>query len=262
MKGAPDFSRLAKLYRWMEFFSFGPFLARTRSTFLDRLRDRRKALVLGDGDGRFTARLLGANARVRVDAVDGSKAMLAALMSRTGADAYRVRTRLEDIRGWSASDPDSGSDLDSDLDSDLGSDLGTDPGSGAGSGAGSKQAYDLIATHFFLDCLTEDEIGALAGRARRAAAPGALWVVSEFWVPSGWFGVLIARPIVAALYLSFGILTGLTVRALPDYARALQENGFRLLERRLRLNGLLVAELWDLHLKTAVDADWGPSSAL
>jgi hypothetical protein len=254
MKGAPDFNRLAKLYRWMEFFSFGPFLARTRSTFLDRLRDRRKALVLGDGDGRFTARLLGANAKVRVDAVDGSRAMLAALMSRTGPDAYRVRTRLEDIRGWSASDPDPGSDLDS----NLGSELGTDPGSGAG----SKQAYDLIATHFFLDCLTEDEIGALAGRARRAAAPGALWVVSEFRVPSGWFGLLIARPIVAALYLSFGILTGLTVRALPDYAPALQENGFRLLERRLRLNGLLVAELWDLHLKTAVDADWGPSSAL
>jgi hypothetical protein len=246
MKGAPDFNRLAKLYQWMEFFSFGPFLARTRSTFLDRLRDRRKALVLGDGDGRFTARLLGANARVRVDAVDGSRAMLAALMSRTGADAYRVRTRLEDIRCWSVSAPDPGSDL------------GTDPGSGPG----SKQPYDLIATHFFLDCLTEDEIGALAGRARRAAAPGALWVVSEFRVPSGWFGLLIARPVVAALYLSFGILTGLTVRALPDYAPALRENGFRLLERRLRLNGLLVAELWGLHRNTAVDVDWGPSSAL
>ena len=223
MKGAPDFNRLAKLYRWMEFFSFGPFLARTRSTFLDRLRDRRKALVLGDGDGRFTARLLGANAKVRVDAVDGSRAMLAALMSRTGPDAYRVRTRLEDIRGWSASDPDPGSDL------------------------GSKEPYDLIATHFFLDCLTEEEIGALAGRAWRAAAPGALWVVSEFAIPSGWFGRLIARPIVAGLYLSFGILTGLTVRTLPDYAGALRGKGFRLLERRLRLSGLLVAELWGLN---------------
>ena len=231
MRGAPDFNRLAKLYRWMEFFSFGPFLALTRGTFLDRLRDRHKALVLGDGDGRFTARLLGANAEVRVDAVDGSGAMLAALMSRTGPDAYRVSTRLEDIRGWSASDPDLGSDLSLDLGSDL----------------GSKEAYDLIATHFFLDCLTEEEIGALAGRARRAAAPEALWVVSEFAVPSGWFGLLIARPIVAALYLSFGILTGLTVRALPDYAGALQGKGFRLLERRLRLSGLLVAELWALN---------------
>jgi hypothetical protein len=223
MNGAPDFNRLAKLYRWMEFFSFGPFLALTRGTFLDQLRDRRKALVLGDGDGRFTARLLGANAEVRVDAVDGSGAMLAALMSRAGPDAYRVSTQLEDIRGWSASDPDPGSDLD------------------------SREAYDLIATHFFLDCLTEDEIGALAGRARQAAAPGALWVVSEFRVPSGWFGLLIARPIVAGLYRSFGVLTGLTVRALPDYAGALREKGFRLLEQRLRLSGLLVAELWGLN---------------
>jgi hypothetical protein len=224
MKGAPDFNRLAKLYRWMEFFSFGPFLALTRGTFIDRLRDRRKALVLGDGDGRFTARLLGANAEVRIDAVDGSGAMLAALMSRTGPDAYRVRTQLEDIRGWSASGP--------------------EPGSDSGSDLGSKEAYDLIATHFFLDCLTEEEIGTLAGRARRAAAPGALWVVSEFRVPSGWFGQLIARPIVAALYFSFGVLTGLTVRDLPDYAGALRGKGFRLLERRLRLGGLLVAELW------------------
>ena len=99
MKGAPDFNRLARLYRWMEFFTFGPFLAMTRGTFVGRLADRRRALVLGDGDGRFTARLLRANTAVTVDAVDGSEAMLSALMRRAGADADREKFRAK----WSFS---------------------------------------------------------------------------------------------------------------------------------------------------------------
>jgi len=214
MTEAPDFNRLARLYRWMEFFSFGPFLALTRGTFVGRLGDRRRALVLGDGDGRFTARLLRANSAVHVDAVDGSGAMLAALMHRAGPNASRVSTQLTDIRAWRAPD------------------------------TGSREPYDLIATHFFLDCLTTEEIEELAGRLRVAAKPGALWVVSEFAVPSGGFGRLIAGPIVAGLYFSFGMLTGLGVRALQDYGRGLRQAGFCLLERRQRLGGLLVAELW------------------
>jgi hypothetical protein len=71
-----------------------------------------------------------------------------------------------------------------------------------------------------------------------------LWVVSEFSVPAGWFGRLVARPIVASLYFSFGLLTGLAVRTLPDHVSALRDAGFTLLERRTRLGGLLVAELW------------------
>jgi len=77
-----------------------------------------------------------------------------------------------------------------------------------------------------------------------AAKPGALWVVSEFAVPAGWFGRLVAGPIVAGLYFSFGMLTGLAVRALPDYGGALHGAGFQLLERRERLGGLLVGQLW------------------
>lgn len=222
MKNTPNFNRLAGPYRWMEFFSFGPFLALTRGTFVDRLGDRRRALVLGDGDGRFTARLLRANSAVRVNAVDGSEAMLAALLLRAGPNAGRVNTHLADIRAWQAPNLD------------------------------SHDRYDLIATHFFLDCLTTEEIEQLAGRLRLAARPGALWVVSEFAVPSGWFGRLIAKPLLAGLYFSFGMLTGLAVRVLPDYDGALRQAGFGLLDRRERLGGLLVAELWGAK---ATDAD-------
>jgi SAM-dependent methyltransferase len=219
MSRAPDFNRLARLYRWMEWLSFGPWLALTRFTFLNRLTGCQRALVLGDGDGRFTARLLGVNEAVVVDAIDASAAMLRALECRAGREAGRVQTRLADVREWKAAEwqPETRQ---------------------------SDAAYDLIATHFFLDCLTTAEVAALAARLRDVVAPDALWVVSEFAVPDGWRGALIARPVVGSLYVAFGWLTGLTVRALPDHASALGGAGFHLVARRARLGGLLVSELW------------------
>ena len=206
----PDFGRLAGIYRWMELASFGPWLQRCRCAFLDELRGCRNALVLGDGDGRFTERLLRANAEVRIDAVDASEAMLLALVRRAGADAGRVRPHCADIRGWA---PDGG-------------------------------PYDLVVSHFFLDCLTTEEVRALAGRVRGAVGPEAIWVVSDFAVPKGLFGRLVARPVVWGLYWAFGLLTGLRVRRLPEHGEALQRCGFRLEQRRDWIWGLLVSEVW------------------
>jgi SAM-dependent methyltransferase len=211
MNEAPNFNRLAQAYRWMEWLSFGPWLALTRRTFLDQLSGARRALVLGDGDGRFTAHLLRTNPAVQVDAVDASKAMLQCLTLRAAPHSARLRTHLADIRTWSPQ---------------------------------PSAPYDLIATHFFLDCLTTEEVLSLATRLRSACAPSARWAVSEFAVPAGLFGRLIARPLVATLYFAFGLLTGLAIRRLPDHAAALSQAGFKCVEQRTHLGGLLVAEMW------------------
>jgi len=216
MSRPPNFNGLAGLYRWMEFFSFGPWLALTRRTFLGELTDCKRALVLGDGDGRFSASLLDANPAIRLEAVDGSGAMLEALVRRAGRNAARVRTEQIDIREWQA------------------------PARAQEFGP----PYDLIVTHFFLDCLIESEVRALAGKVREASSAQAVWVISEFRVPQGWFGRWIARPLVASLYLLFGLLTGLQVRRLPDYAAALREAGFTRTKQGTRLGGLLVSQLW------------------
>jgi SAM-dependent methyltransferase len=214
MTRTADFNGLARLYRWMEFFSFGPWLSMTRRTFIGQLAGSRRALVLGDGDGRFTAMLLRYNRAVSVDAVDASPAMLQALLRRSGEFSNRVQVHLEDVREWAVPAPI------------------------------AAMPYDLIATHFFLDCLTTREVNLLAAKIRLAASPGALWVVSEFAIPAGWFGRLVARPVVAGLYFSFRLLTGLEVRTLPDHEAAFCRAGFTLKERKSRLAGLLVAELW------------------
>jgi ubiquinone/menaquinone biosynthesis C-methylase UbiE len=214
MNATPNFDRLARPYRWLEFFSFGPCLALTRRTFIKNLADSHHALILGDGDGRFTARLLRINPTVQIDAIDASDAMLQALTRRAARNTARLHTHLADIRTWSP-----------------------DPAA----------PYDLIATHFFLDCLSTDEVASLATRLRVVCAPSARWIVSDFAIPPNPFGHFIARPLVLLLYFAFACLTGLATRRLPDHTTALRQAGFTPIDRRTRLGGLLLAEMWQAN---------------
>ena len=210
MKRPPNFDRLARAYRWMERLTFGASLGRCRCTYLDQLQSARNALVLGDGDGRFLARLLQQNPAVSVDAVDASHAMLQALVENAGPHSVRVRTHFEDARRWNP----------------------------------RAAQYDLVVTHFFLDCLTTEEIAELAANLHARLEPAARWVVSDFAIPDGWFGRLIAQPLVAGLYLCFHLLTGLHVGHLPDHRKALASANFVLEHEARSLCGLLVSEMW------------------
>lgn len=207
---AANFNGLARVYRWLEWFTFGSILWRCRCAFLGEMKNRRAALVIGDGDGRFTARLLECNSQVVVEAQDASEAMLHQLRLRAAGNINRVRTRLTDARR---------------------------PNFLAG-------RFDLVATHFFLDCLTTSEVEALAVQIRGRLEPDAVWVISEFAVPDNLFGLLVARPLVSALYFAFGWLTGLTIRKLPEHHHALRTAGFVLRQQRKWFRGLLVSEVW------------------
>lgn len=207
----PDFDVLAWPYRWLEYLSFGPYLQRTRTHFLEELQTCRRALVLGDGDGRFTARLLRMNPHVAILAVDASSKMLEALRRAAGLDAVRVVTEIADLRQWQ-------------------------PAATAG--------YDLVVTHFFLDCLTTRQISELAERLRPSTDPQTLWLVSEFAIPATLFGRMVARPLVTSLYWAFGLLTGLKLDRLPDHAEVLAAHGWRLRSSHARLGGLLISQLW------------------
>jgi SAM-dependent methyltransferase len=214
----PNFDRLARLYRWLEYASFGPMLERCRFYFLPACATARRALILGDGDGRFTQRLLQANPFLEVDAVDASAQMLQQLRQRVASsgtdDALRVHTLRADIRAFTPERRDN------------------DPG------------YDLVVSHFFLDCLTPNEIDALADRLRECLAPDALWLISDFAIPQrGWLRP-VAQLVVRSLYFAFDCLTRLRIKKLPDYAGALEQHGFFQVQQKTFLGGLLTTELW------------------
>jgi SAM-dependent methyltransferase len=135
---------IAPHYWWIERLGMGGALERRRGWFLPELENSRRALVLGDGDGRFLKELLCRNSVVRADYVDLSGRMLE--MARNKAGAERVRYQRADA--LTVEFP--------------------------------RDEYDLIATHFFFDCFDASDLETLIGRVAGAAKPGARWVVSEF----------------------------------------------------------------------------------
>lgn len=208
-----NFDRVARPYRWLEYLSFGPLLARCRNAQLAQLTGCRRALLLGEGDGRFLARLLAANPALTADVVDSSPAMLRQLegrVRRSGPEA-RARICLHPVDALECTP------------------TGT---------------YDLIVTHFFLDCFFPCQLEQLFDLLLPHVQPGAQWVLSEFAIPRNSVAALLARGLISLLYRAFGILTGLRVRALPDYAAALLRRGFSLHHERRSLAGLLCSQLW------------------
>ncbi len=206
-----NFDRLAHPYRRLEYATFGHALERCRFHFLPALTSSQRALVLGDGDGRFLTRLLQANPYLYADVVDISPAMLRAVKTRLSVeDLHRVTLHQADAREFM---PD-----------------GTD--------------YDLVVTHFFFDCFFEQELALLIERIAPHLKPGALWVVSEFAEAHGMIAKSAGRLAVSGLYHAFGLLTGLQVRSLPDHGAILNACGLRLAAERQWLRGLLVSQLW------------------
>jgi SAM-dependent methyltransferase len=215
LSSLPNFDRVALVYRWMEYLSFGSMLERCRFQFLNRCAKARHALVLGDGDGRFTARLFRVNPIVKVDAVDGSTAMLAALRRRALIADVRADARLQtihaDLRSWT---PDG-------------------------------NAYDLVVSHFFLDCLTDQDVQDLVRRVVPHLAPNAEWLVSEFAVPPGRWRARFSRLLIRFLYFAFARWTGLEVKQIPDFAAAFKQHGFQRMTRATFQGGLLTSEVWE-----------------
>ena len=184
------------LYRWLEYMSFGPWLARCRSAQLTHLTSARRALLLGDGDGRFLARLLAANPTLTADVVDSSHAMLTLLDRRlrspASISAFTCTTPMR--RNGIPQDP-----------------------------AISTSSFSSLLPRLFFP----SPAGTPVRRLLPHALPGARWVISEFAIPRNPVAAWLARGIIRGLYQAFGWITGLRVRALPDYAPSLRRRGLR-----------------------------------
>ena len=210
MSASPNFDRIARPYQMLEYLTLGRWLERTRLYFLPRLHPVRNALVLGDGDGRFLAELLAANPGLHATAIDTSATMLELLNKRCAPYDDRLRTLQIDALDFVPH--------------------------------GDAQ-YDLVVSHFFLDCLTEAQVSELVGHLAPALSSEALWLVSDFQVLTGMMRVP-ASLVVRTLYLTFRVLTGLRVTRLPDHVASFAGAGFAPIERQQFLGGLLTTELW------------------
>ena len=205
----PNFDPVARIYRYAEYLALGPLLQRTRTHFLPQLTPRHRALVLGDGDGRFLSQLLTQQPHLQALAVDTSANMLHLLRQRCQPHVNRLETLQASA-------------------------LTITP----------PRDTDLITTHFFLDCLTQPELNTLTQTIAAQTAPGTLWLLSDFGPPHPRLLRPFAALYIRALYLAFRILTGLRVTHLPNPQSALTAAGFDRIARHDLLHGLLYTEIW------------------
>lgn len=208
-----SFDSLAAPYQALEVLTFGPLLHRCRTAHLARVSHCRRALILGDGDGRFLADLLRANPDVCADSVDISPGMLAAAQRRVRA----IPGALERARFVRA-------------------DVRSDPLPDSG--------YDLVVTNFVLDCFRPAELAAVVSRVAAACAPNTTWLDGDFRLPpSGWERIA-ARAALAGMYAFFRLATRMPNGRLTDPSPLLRAAGFRLEAEVSWLRGFLSSRLW------------------
>lgn len=215
--------RLAPWYRTLETLAFGPALQRRRTALLPWAiggpRPPRRALLLGEGDGRFGAALLAARPGITVDVVDGSARMLDRARGRY-PEGSQARFHHAEARGWLRA---------------YGEERRT----------GAAEPFDLIVTLFFLDCFSGDELPGLTGEIAGVAANGARWLVADFRQPAGSGArARAARAGLNGMYAFFRWTTGLRTRRLADFRPHLHARGFRRQRAARALGGWLIAEGW------------------
>jgi ubiquinone/menaquinone biosynthesis C-methylase UbiE len=207
------FDSLAKHYDWLELVLAGNKLERCRNTLWDDIPPFENALLVGEGHGKFLASLLWRNPHARVTCVDASEEMLQVArkrLRRRGLPLDRVEFVHAELPAWRP----------------------------------PLACFDLVATHFFLDCFPREQLGAVINALQAAVRPGACWLVSDFQIPRGGLRRLRARVIHRLMYGFFRVATKLPATRLISPRPFLRKYGFIRVRRQEFDWGLLAAELW------------------
>jgi len=208
-----SFDRLAPHYRWIECVLAGNKLQRCRTAFLSRVKNGGNVLILGEGNGRFLAEAGRVLTSAHITCVDASARMLQLAQDRLSASSLSpaaVSFVHADALTW----------------------------------VPPKQSYDVVVTHFFLDCFRPAQLAQLFATISHAASPEALWLVADFQIPRGSVSRWRAQLIHGVMYAFFRVFTHLPARRLTEPDPFLEAHGYRLRKRLVTDWGLLRSDLW------------------
>ncbi|MES2596181.1 MAG: class I SAM-dependent methyltransferase [Verrucomicrobiota bacterium] len=208
-----SFDILAPFYRSMERFTAGRKLQRARTEFLDVIPVPTRILTVGEGHGPFLLECCRRYPEAWIVCVDASKAMMAQAkeaLKQNGLNDARVQWVHADLLSWEP----------------------------------PVASFDLIVTHFFLDCFTHEQMSMLVPRLSKAADRGGSWLMADFQVPAHGWRRLRSKIILAMLYLFFRVATRLSAKSLITPDPLLQAAGWRLQSRAEYEWGLLKSDWW------------------
>lgn len=213
-----SFDTLAPHYRWMEFVLAGEKLQRCRTAFLDRVSAPENILIWGEGNGRFLVECRRKWKDARIVCADASERMLALAnerIERCGLNSSGIEFLRVDVLEWSP----------------------------------LKKVFDLVVTHFFLDCFRAEQLQQIVDRISFAARSNAVWLLADFQTPPVGLQRWRANLILTVMYLFFRLATGLPARRLTPPDPYLTSNEFFLRERRVSEWGLLHSDLWQREMR-------------
>ena len=208
-----SFDLLAPVYRWMEFICAGDKLQRCRVAFLDEVPAPRRILILGEGHGRSVVECLRRFPAAEIICVEASAGMIAQArgnIERHGLEEDRVTFIHADVLTWEP----------------------------------PTTSFDLIITHYFLDCFRADQLNSLVPKIAHLATDDANWMIADFQIAASGWRRWRTQIILWLLYTFFRVATRLPATELAPTDALLTQAGF-VLHRRVDMEwGLLKSEWW------------------
>lgn len=221
-----SFDRVAPFYRCLETIVFGHALQRARVAMLERIPPPARVLIVGEGNGRFLEVFVRRFPECEIDCVDASAQMLA--LARTPAERAVGATAAKEVISQSRA-----GDRVHFIHSDI-RELLTD----------TAVIYDLVVTHFVLDCFNDGPLCEVVGQLATVAGESANWLIADFTVPETGLARLAGSMLVALMYRFFQWTAKIEAKNLTDPAPLLEGRGFRRAERRLFFGGSVYSDLW------------------
>ena len=203
-----NFDFVAAPYRRLETIVFGDQLQQARLAFLDKIESPHRVLIVGEGNGRFLAEFVRRYPEAAVDCVEGSARMIG--LARRAVGTPLVRFIHADV----------------------------------GAVALVKNSYDLIVTHFFLDCFSEKTLPSVIERLAHAAMANATWLITDFFYPLHGWRRWRALVLIQFMYFFFRMVAGIEAHYLVDYRPALRVQGFACADEMVSPNGMVRSEVW------------------
>jgi ubiquinone/menaquinone biosynthesis C-methylase UbiE len=210
---AMSFDSLAAHYRWMEFVLAGDKLQVCRTAFLGDVHDAKNVLILGEGNGRFLVECRRDLPGSSITCLDASAKMLGLAKHRLescGLSLKQVEFIHADALQWTP----------------------------------RQGAFDVIVTHFFLDCFSAQQLRRLVANLAEAALPDTEWLLADFCIPRTGPRRYRAQIIHYLMYSFFRVLAKLPARKLTPPDALLRAHHFGLRRRNVSEWGLLHSDRW------------------
>lgn len=204
-----NFDSIAAWYQWAERGVFGNKLQRARLLHLNAVETLEvgdRVLIVGDGDGRFTEQIFKRRVDLEIHFVEHSQSMIFEAQARVGKSVDLIKWHHCDVRDF------------------------------------DKGGYDMIVTHFFLDCFNEAELKVIITHLVRKLNARGAWIVTDFSDMNHWTAKLLIR----SMYLFFRLVSGLKPKKLVSPTLFLENHGMREVAKANLLYGFLYSTLWKL----------------